>query len=327
MGDLLGRARHTGRPADLGGERRELVVHDLDVRRLVGLRPEHLGKETRLQLADHQIGIGDGQRAALAIAGRARIGAGRFRPDPEAGAIEGQDRAAARGHGVDRHHRRPHAHARDLALEAALERAGIVGDVGRRAAHVEGDDLLEAGERADPHGADDAARRPRQDRVLAPEHLGVDQAAVALHEHQPHVADRARDLVDIAAEDRREIGVDHRGVAAADHLHQRRHLVADRDLAEADLARKHGQRLLVLADSDSHAAARSRSRENPSRSSARGPRGRARDRAAARACRRPACARRSRSHRCRAAPAARSGGRRCRGGAGSRCAAHRRSPR
>ena len=244
--DLLGRARHAGGAADLGGQGGEFLVHDRDVGRLVGIRPEHLGKETRLQLADHQVGVGDGQRAALAIAGRAGIGARRFGPDAKAGAIEGQDRAAAGCHRVDRHHRRAHAHACDLALEAALESAGIVGDIRRGAAHVEGDDLLETGERADPHGTDDAAGRARQDGVLAPEHLGVDQAAVALHEHQPHVADRARHLVDIAAEDRRQIGIDHRRVAAADHLHQRRDLVADRDLGEAHLARQRRQRLLVI---------------------------------------------------------------------------------
>jgi hypothetical protein len=42
-----------------------------------------------------------------------------------------QDRAAARGHGVDAHHRRAHAHAGHLGLEGALELAGVVADVGR----------------------------------------------------------------------------------------------------------------------------------------------------------------------------------------------------
>ncbi len=43
-------------------------------------------------------------------------------------------------------------------------------------------------------------------------------------------------LVDVAAEDRCEISVDHRRVAAPDELHQRRDLVADGDLREAVLA-------------------------------------------------------------------------------------------
>ncbi len=48
------------------------------------------------------------------------------------------------------------------------------------------------------------------------------------------------DLLDIAAQDRRQIGVDHGGVAAAHQLDQRRDLVADRDLREADLAGERG---------------------------------------------------------------------------------------
>jgi hypothetical protein len=35
-----------------------------------------------------------------------------------------QDRPAAGGDGVDAHHRRAHAHARDLGVEGALELAG-----------------------------------------------------------------------------------------------------------------------------------------------------------------------------------------------------------
>ena len=54
------------------------------------------------------------------------------------------------------------------------------------------------------------------------------------------------DAVDIAAEQGREIGVDHGGVAAADELDQRADLVADRDLGEARLAGEaRGQVLMV----------------------------------------------------------------------------------
>ena len=55
-----------------------------------------------------------------------------------------------------------------------------------------------------------------------------------------------RHLADIARQDRREVGVDHGGVAAADKLDQRRDLVADGDLREADLAADLGNGLLVL---------------------------------------------------------------------------------
>jgi hypothetical protein len=56
-----------------------------------------------------------------------------------------QNRAAAGRHRVDRHHRRAHPHAGHLGLEGALELAGVECHVGRGAAHVEGDDLIEAG--------------------------------------------------------------------------------------------------------------------------------------------------------------------------------------
>jgi hypothetical protein len=56
---------------------------------------------------------------------------------------------------------------------------------------------------------------------------GVGEAARGLHEDQPRAAELARHHVDVAAQDRREVGVDHGGVAAAHQLHQRAGLVAD----------------------------------------------------------------------------------------------------
>ena len=50
----------------------------------------------------------------------------------------------------------------------------------------------------------------------------------------------------IAPQDRRQIGIHHRGVAAADQLDQRRHFVADRHLREAHVARQCGDLLLVV---------------------------------------------------------------------------------
>ena len=86
----------------------------------------------------------------------------------------------------------------------------------------------------------------RQDGVLALEKARVGQAAVRLHEHQPGVADLAGDLVDIAAQDRRQIRVDHGGVAAAHQFHQRADLVRGRDLGEAQLAGDLGDPPLVV---------------------------------------------------------------------------------
>ena len=146
---------------------------------------------------------------------------------------------------MDRHHRRAHAHARHLGLEGAFELAVEVRDVSRGAAHVEADDLVEARHGAGAHGADDAARRPREDGVLALEEPGVGEAAVRLHEQEARIAGFGRHAVDIAAQDGRQVGVDHGGVATADDLHQRTDLVRDRNLREPDPARDTRDRGLV----------------------------------------------------------------------------------
>ena len=90
-----------------------------------------------------------------------------------------------------------------------------------------------------PAGPDRIASLPRNARRFG-------EAAVRLHEVQVGAVRQARrDPVDVAAQHRRQIGVDHRRVAAADQLDQRRDLVADRDLGEAELARDLGQPRLV----------------------------------------------------------------------------------
>ena len=77
---------------------------------------------------------------------------------------------------------------------------------------------------------------PRQDRVLALEARRApvsppdDCMNMSLPRHVP--VERRRHPVDVAPQDRRQIGVDDRGVPPAHHLHQRAHPVADRDLRE-----------------------------------------------------------------------------------------------
>ncbi len=244
-GDRRRAAAIAGRGGDLGGERGEFRCDDVAVERLVAVRAEHAREEIRLQLAEHDVAVGDGKRAAAAIARRPRHRTRRFRPDAIARAVEEADRAAARGDGVDIHHRRAQPHARHHGLEAALILAGIVRHVGRSPAHVEADDLVEPGHAGGSRRPDDAARRPGQDRVLALEAAGIDQAAIRLHEQEPRAAELGRDLGDIAAEDRREIGIDDGGVAAAHQLHQRTDAVAHRDLGEADLVGERGDQPLV----------------------------------------------------------------------------------
>ena len=158
VGDLLGPAP----VADLRGQRREGLANGVGVERLILTRAKDFGEEIRDQLAHHQIGVGDGERAAAAIALRAGIGARRVRPDAEARAVEMQDRAAARRDRVDAHHRRAHPDARDLGLERAFVFAVEMRDVGGRAAHVEADHAIEAGAFPGARHRDHAARRPER---------------------------------------------------------------------------------------------------------------------------------------------------------------------
>ena len=69
VGDLLGRAA----VADLARERRERLRAP-PRRRAAGpaLGPKIVGKKSGIELADHHVGVGDGERPAAAVAGRAR---------------------------------------------------------------------------------------------------------------------------------------------------------------------------------------------------------------------------------------------------------------
>ena len=82
-------------------------------------------EEVGQELADHEIGVGDGERPATAVAGGAGIGAGTLGPDAEALAVEADDRAAARRDRVDLHHRRTDAYPRHLGIKGALEGTGL----------------------------------------------------------------------------------------------------------------------------------------------------------------------------------------------------------
>ena len=124
MRQLLGGALDAGRLARPRAPAPANAAADhLGIQRLVAARAEQVREEVGQQLADHQVGVGHGERPAAAVAGGAGIGAGAFGADPEALAVEADDRAAAGRHRVDLHHRRADPDARDLGVERALERA------------------------------------------------------------------------------------------------------------------------------------------------------------------------------------------------------------
>jgi hypothetical protein len=275
VGDFLGRL------ADLLREIVECVPHGGIVEGFVLLRPKDFREELRHQLAEHDVRVGDGERPAAAVAFRTRIGAGGVGAHAEARAVEMQNRAAAGRDGMDQHHRRAHAHARDFRLEGAFVIAVEMRHVGRGSAHVEADQSLKAGLAAGFRHSDNAACGARQDRILALKQLGGRQSARGHHEHQSGAARILRDgaarllrmraesslilrsaegasrrmrrackqrgnALDIPAQDRREIRIDHSRVAAADQFDQRRHLVAHRHLRKTHVAREGGDLLLVL---------------------------------------------------------------------------------
>ena len=191
LGHLFGRLA----VAELPRERLESLAHGVAVERLVVPRSEDAWKKIGDELARHDIRVGDGERAAAPVGEGAGIGSCRIGADAKARAVIMDDRAAAGRDGVDQHHRCAHAHAGDDTLEAPLVDAVIVADIGRGAAHVEADDLGEAGERGRLDRAHDTAGGARQDRVLASEQMGRGQPSRGLHEQEPRrglVASMAR---------------------------------------------------------------------------------------------------------------------------------------
>src|SRR3546814_8921949 len=76
---------------------------------------------------------------------------------------------------------------------------------------------VEAGFGRRPSHADDTAGRAGEDRVLALEGGRVGKATVRLHEEEARaLSERPHDAVNVVAQHRREIGVDHAGIAASD---------------------------------------------------------------------------------------------------------------
>jgi hypothetical protein len=87
LGQRLGVVARPVACAHLRGQRVEALRHAVAVQRLVapGRTPWEM---RRLDLAQQHVGVGHRQRAAAAVAGRAGVGAGAFRPDAQARAVE-----------------------------------------------------------------------------------------------------------------------------------------------------------------------------------------------------------------------------------------------
>ncbi len=199
-----------------------------------------------LDLAEQDVAVGDGERPAAAICGGAGVRARAFGADGEPRAVPAADRTSSGCHGVDAQHRGADARPRDYALIVAFEAARIMADVGRGAAHVETDQPVQSKRRGAADHADDPARGARKDRVAAVEGAGRGEAARAFHELRfDAIAQLSDKLIDIVPQDRRQIGIGERRVAAPDQLDERADVVAGRNLRKADLARDRGEALFV----------------------------------------------------------------------------------
>ena len=69
----------------------EFFRDHIGIQRAFGVRPENLREMLGLDLAQHDIAVGDSQRPTPAITGRSRIGSGRFRADAKARAVKIED--------------------------------------------------------------------------------------------------------------------------------------------------------------------------------------------------------------------------------------------
>ena len=114
---------------------------------------------------------------------------------------------------MNAHHGRANPHSADFRVEGAFVLARKMAYVGGGAAHVEADELGVPGRLRGARHADDAACRTRENRVLALEMMCLGQPARALHEKKRHAGHQMRHLIHIAPQNRRQVGIHHRGVA------------------------------------------------------------------------------------------------------------------
>ena len=97
------RRRWAHRPLNqLGGQRLEAAPHDRGVGGLIATGPEHRRQGPLRQTPQQQVGVGDGERPATAIAGRPRNRSGRLRPHLQPAALQPHHRSPTGRHRVDR---------------------------------------------------------------------------------------------------------------------------------------------------------------------------------------------------------------------------------
>ena len=190
-------------------------------------------------VAQHQVGVGDGRLdAALAVAGRSGVAAGRSGADTQQPQlVDPGDGAAARAAGLDVDHLDGHALVLDPRLGGGRDLAvADHADVEGRAAHVHRQDVARA------HGVADVERtggrrcRPGADEVDDPRDAVVDRLDQPVREHHQQVAREAllgqarHEGAQVALDDRAAVGRDDRGREALVLAPYRQDLVRGRDV-------------------------------------------------------------------------------------------------
>ena len=222
------------REAESLGERRDRLAREVFIERHVAAE-----QAARREPPEHEVRVGDsGLLATTAVAGRARLRARALRADlHQPVAVEPGDRAAACADRVDVER----GEARRIALDPFVEgRAGRVvadqRDVRAGAAHVERDDVRDAGEPRHVDRADRAGGGAGQ--------RGADRHVPrARNRHQPAgrlvdaecrlrrgLGEAIGEFAEIAVHHRLQIGIEHRGREPLVLAEFRLHLGRDREV-------------------------------------------------------------------------------------------------
>ncbi len=264
--DRVGHARHGNAQAGVGerfdlvrracvlaradGQFRQSPSRGVNVERFATAGAEDTRKPLRRNASERHVAVGDRGGSVTPIAGGSGIGARGLGPDLQAAVVEPQDRAAAGCDRVDIHERRLQAHAVDLGDEAARDLSGRETDVRRGAPHVETDQPARPVGHARGDHAHDTTRGPGQHSVDAPQARGIHESAIALHERHRGCAvlpgERGAELARVSQQQRRQVCVGDRGLAARDVAEQRCGFVRGHDLVEPEAARERGGAPLVL---------------------------------------------------------------------------------
>ena len=159
--------------------------------------------------------------------------------------------AATGGNRVNHHHGRPQSDTGNPGLVGSLEFTVVVTDIRRRTPHVESDHLAETGRLTDPRHPHHPTGRAGENGILSVEKPGVREAPIRSHEFEaaplrPGASEFRGNPVDIPPDDRRQVGIDHRGIPPRNVFHQGADFVADRHLGVADGLCHGPQRRLVL---------------------------------------------------------------------------------